>query len=188
MKKQFHFLFFLFLSTLSFAQSSLDSLRLVLPEITKIDTFGLSNTGKYLWIIDEPNVYIFDNKSMKLIRSFYKQSGYINTVKFNYNDEYIMLPYHWLYEFDIYSLKTGSKLINRQCGYRNLFCDFHCSKNIFLYSNSNNFDNENSIIIEDLNNESAIDSILIPNQEIEFDGMSISYTNYNQRSFFAFYH
>ena len=81
-------LFLFILTNFSFGQSSLDSLRMVLPEITKIDTFGLSNTGKYLWIIDEPNVYIMDRKSMKLIHSFYKQSGYITTVKFNYNDEY----------------------------------------------------------------------------------------------------
>ena len=124
MKKQFLFFFFLYFSTLSFGQSSLDSLRLVLPELSAVDTFGLSKTGRYIWIIDDPNVYILDSKSIKVVRSFHSQSGDIAEVDFNYSDEYVLISYSWLYETHIYSVKSGEKVRSVKLGYHNTFSSF----------------------------------------------------------------
>ena len=70
MKKQFFFLFFLFFSTLTFAQSSLDSLRLVLPEghdqksfITNIHQ--IKNSNNYISVGSDGASFLFDVFSHK---------------------------------------------------------------------------------------------------------------------------
>jgi hypothetical protein len=75
MKKQFFFLFFLFFSTLTFAQSSLDSLRLVLPErhdqrsfITNFHQFD--SLDKIISIGSDGRAFLFDLKTKYRLARF----------------------------------------------------------------------------------------------------------------------
>jgi hypothetical protein len=152
------------------AQSSLDSLRLVLPELTAIDTFGLSKTGRYIWLIDDPDVYILDSKSRKVVRSFHSQSGNIAQVDFNYSDEYILISYSWLYDGHIFSLKSGEKVRSFDLGYHNTFSSFINESNSFIYSPSFAYDVNHTFIIENLDDLSYKDSISIILNQNSFDG------------------
>ncbi|MFM7683624.1 MAG: WD40 repeat domain-containing protein, partial [Bacteroidota bacterium] len=71
MKKQLFFLFFLLFSTLSFAQSSLDSLRLVLPigHTGTVRSVKYSSDGKYFVTASlDHTARIFDSKTGKELR------------------------------------------------------------------------------------------------------------------------
>jgi WD40 repeat protein len=110
MKKQFFFLFLLLFSTLSFAQSSLDSLRLVIPgKIEKSDKikFDFSPNDKF-FLVNDGNVdcKIYDVKSGKEIYKI--NSGYVNSGEFHFlsNEEiycYIETKYrNWIEVWNIF--------------------------------------------------------------------------------------
>jgi hypothetical protein len=171
MKKHLFLSLFIILISSVQAQKELDSLRLVLPELTAADTFGLSKTGKYIWIIDDPNVYILDSKSRKVVRSYYSQSGNVAQVDFNFSDEYVLISYAWLYECHIYSLKSGKKIRSVNLGYHNTFSSFINMSNSFIYSPSFAYDENHSFIIENLDDLSYKDSISIILNQNSFDGV-----------------
>jgi hypothetical protein len=162
---------FLFISLVQWthAQTSLDSLRMVLPEITKIDFTGYSKTGKYIWIEDDASVFVLDSRSKKVIRSFHRE-GFIGSVDFNYNDELILISFGWIYETDIYRLDTGELVKRVELGYHEVFSAFYSDSNAFAYCVSDSYEDFRKIIFEDVYLKNKVHSLKINSTEFQFDG------------------
>ena len=139
MKKQLFFLFFLLFSTLSFAQSSLDSLRLVLPELGHINNFGLSPKKKYIWISKRDNsVSILEGKSKKILFTFnHTEDGDLSLALISEDEQYILLSFYYSSQVYIYSLKDGKLIQKDEHGYNNCFSFFTSEKNLIGFSKSN---------------------------------------------------
>jgi hypothetical protein len=161
MKKYFLFLFFLFISTLSFSQTSLDSLRLVLPEVSQISSFGISKSNKFIWIaLTDNSVSIIDRKYKKIVRTFNnpKQGEWVE-VLFSNDDKYVILNYYWGGSLLVYSLISGELVYENKHGYKNCFSFFNSNNSIFGFSKSGWLDESQEIFFGNAN--SNFDSINI---------------------------
>ena len=107
MKKQFFFLFFLFCSTLTFAQSSLDSLRLVLPigHTKSIKFVCLSYDNNLLATIgDDNSIIIWEFLSSKQIQQILIPETISKVYFINNNQNLVIIGISKVF---IYSLKKG---------------------------------------------------------------------------------
>ena len=118
------------------AQSSLDSLRLVFPEVGTIVSFGVSPSNKYLWISRPDNsVSVLDRRSKKIVQTFNNsKEGECENANFSWNDNYIILNYHWGGGVYVYSIPDGSLVHENWHGYENQFSFFTQSENTFGFS------------------------------------------------------
>ncbi len=111
MKKQLFFLFLLLFSTLSFAQSSLDSLRLVLPEghsdwITHVN---LNSEGNLLLTSSvDGSLKLFDFKGRRLISEFVGKVGPIEEGYISPTNE-LLISRGWN-GFKLWDLNSGQEL------------------------------------------------------------------------------
>jgi hypothetical protein len=120
------------------AQQSLDSLRLVLPELGNITTFGLSPKKKYIWISKRDNsVSILERKSKKILYTFnHTEDGDLTLAIFSEDEQYILLSFYYSSRVFIYSIKEGKQIQKDEHGYNNCFSFFTSEQNILGFSTS----------------------------------------------------
>ena len=113
MKKQLFFLFLLLFSTLTFAQSSLDSLRLVLPVGHGngfTSDFALNFDGSRLATVGtDKKMIIWDTKIEKELITCEGHTDRIETVDYSFDDSKIATG-SWDKTIKIWDAKNGSLL------------------------------------------------------------------------------
>jgi hypothetical protein len=133
----------------------------VFPEVGTIVSFGVSPSNKYLWISRPDNsVSVLDRRSKKIVQTFNNsKEGECENANFSWNDNYIILNYHWGGGVYVYSIPDGSLVHENWHGYENQFSFFTQSENTFGFSRNHWIEDKQLIYFSSLNE--STDSIEI---------------------------
>ncbi len=155
MKKQLFFLFFLFLSALSFAQSSLDSLRFVLPVghgggFSSVQDFVFnSDKSKLVTVGTDKKMIIWDTKSEKELIRCEGHTDRIETVDHSTDDSKIVTG-SWDKTVKIWDAKNGNLLHTLEGHKESVDKVFFSKKNSEMVISISNSRFNNEIFVWDL--------------------------------------
>jgi WD40 repeat protein len=183
MKKQLFFLFFLVVSSLSFAQSSLDSLRFVLPVghgggFSRVEDFVFnSDKSNLVTVGTDKKMIIWDTKSEKELITCEGHTDRIGTVDYSFDDSKIATG-SWDKTIKIWDAKNGSLLHTLEGHQETVDKVFFSKKNSEIVFSISNGRGNHEIFVWDLKTgkrtyEFTGDiAILDKNEEVIFVGNS----------------